>query len=604
MMNLPEPSHAFTRALAIFCAALGLSSALLFSLPASALTITLLGGGESSPPSGYKRVEQDNAAVTYGGDWNTESSNLTQSFSGGTAATSMAAGAQASFRFSGTAVRWVGYRDAFSGIADVYIDGTLQSTVDTYSLTPDSEVLIFSASGLTATTHTLSIHVKGTHSLLALGSSVWVDAFDYKPLPPDTTPPMVSILTPADGTTVSGTIKATASASDNVGVVGVQFQLDGVNLGAEAMTAPYAISWDSTTTSNGSHTLDAVARDAAGNKTTSTAVTVTVSNSSADTTPPTVSMTAPANGATVSGSITVSANASDNVGVAGVQFQLDGANLGAEETTSPYSISWDTTAASNGSHALTAVAWDAAGNRTTSTPVSVTVSNRSGDTTPPTVAMTAPANGSTVSGSITVSANASDNVAVAGVQFQLNGANLGVEVTAAPYSITWDTSTVANGSYTLDAIARDSSGNRTTSASVTVTVSNSSGGTTTRIEQDNPAVAYTGTWATASDPSVSGGTATESNQANATATLTFSGTAVTWIGYKCSCAAGIADVSVDGGTPTQVDNYSATTQPQAPVFSVSNLPSGTHTLKITVTGTFDRNGSTAYVVVDAFDVTN
>src|SRR5690242_2625156 len=218
MMNLPEPRHALTRTLAMLCAALGLSTALLFSLPVSALTITLLGGGESSPPSGYKRVEQGSTAVTYGGNWNTESSNLTQSFSGNSAVTSMAVGAQASFRFSGTAVRWVGYRDAFSGIADVYIDGTLQSTVDTYSLTPDSKVLIFSISGLTAASHTLSIRVKGAHSLLALGSSVWVDAFDYKPLPPDTTPPMVSMITPADGTTVSGTVKATASASDNVGV--------------------------------------------------------------------------------------------------------------------------------------------------------------------------------------------------------------------------------------------------------------------------------------------------------------------------------------------------------------------------------------------------
>src|SRR5690348_11925822 len=109
MMNLSEPCHTFTRALAVFCAALGLGTALLFSLPASALTITLLGGGESSPPSGYKRLEQNNAAVTYGGNWNTESSNLTQSFSGGTAATAMAAGVQASFKFSGTAVRWVGY---------------------------------------------------------------------------------------------------------------------------------------------------------------------------------------------------------------------------------------------------------------------------------------------------------------------------------------------------------------------------------------------------------------------------------------------------------------------------------------------------------------
>jgi len=62
----------------------------------------------------------------------------------------------------------------------------------------------------------------------------------------------------------------------------------------------------------------------------------------ADTTAPTVSLSAPANGATVSGaSVNVSANASDNVGVAGVQFKLDGANLGAEDTASPYSVTWN-----------------------------------------------------------------------------------------------------------------------------------------------------------------------------------------------------------------------------------------------------------------------
>src|SRR5207247_605507 len=112
------------------------------------------------------------------------------------------------------------------------------------------------------------------------------------------------------------------NASDNVGVVGVQFKLDGTNLGAENTTAPYVVSWNTTTASTGSHTLTAVARDAAGNTATSATVTVTVDNS-----PPTVSITSPANGATVSGTLTVTANASDNVGVAGVQVKLDGANL-------------------------------------------------------------------------------------------------------------------------------------------------------------------------------------------------------------------------------------------------------------------------------------
>jgi len=101
-----------------------------------------------------------------------------------------------------------------------------------------------------------------------------------------------------------------------------------------------------------------------------------VGTAAPDTTPPTVSITAPASGATVSGTaVTVSATASDNVGVAGVQFKLDGANLGAEDTVSPYAVAWNTTTATNGSHTLTGVARDAAGNTATSAGVSVTVNN-------------------------------------------------------------------------------------------------------------------------------------------------------------------------------------------------------------------------------------
>ncbi len=195
----------------------------------------------------------------------------------------------------------------------------------------------------------------------------------------------------------------------------------------------------------------------------------------ADTTAPTVSITAPSSGATVSGDVTVSANASDNVGVAGVQFQLDGANLGAEDTASPYSVSWNTPAASNANHRLTAVARDAANNRTTSASVTVTVNNSTPDTTPPAVSMTAPSQGATVSGTVSVSANASDNAGVAGVQFKLDGNNLGAEDTAAPYSISWDTGTSSDGSHSLTATARDAAGNRTTSAAASVTVLNNSG---------------------------------------------------------------------------------------------------------------------------------
>ncbi len=285
------------------------------------------------------------------------------------------------------------------------------------------------------------------------------------PIAPDVTNPTVGITAPVGGD-VSGTINVTANASDNIGVLGVQFLLDGANLGAEDIAAPYSVSWNTTTVANGSHTLTAIARDAAGNTATSTTVIVNVNNSP-DSQPPTVTITAPAAG-NVSGTINVTANASDNIGVVGVQFKLNGVNLGAEDITAPYSISWNTLLTANGTYNLTAVARDAEGNTGTSAIVLVTVNN---DTQGPTVSITAPAAGD-VSGTVNVTANATDNVGVVGVQFLLNGADLGAEDINSPYSVSWNTMTLINGNYTLSARARDAAGNTTTSAGVVVTVNN------------------------------------------------------------------------------------------------------------------------------------
>ena len=497
--------------------------------------------------------------------------------------------------------------------------------------------------------------------------------------PADTTPPTVSIASPGNGATVSGTIPVSASAADNVSVVGVQFKLDGTNLGLEETSSTYSIAWDTTTVSNGSHALTAVARDAAGNTSTSLPVSVTVSNPDTlppslptgltatadsasqitlawspaadnvgvtgyqvfrngvqigiasgssyqdtglspvtvytytvaafdaagntsgksfpaaattlavqDTTPPTVSITAPTAGTALAGTVTVAAGATDDVGVVGVQFKLDGASLGSENTTAPYRLAWDTTGVPNGAHTLTAAARDAAGN-TASAAVTVTVNNDltppvlSGatasalsvdtaaiswttdeladsqveyglstgygsasvldasrvtahtvtlngltagtlyhyrvkskdaagnlavspdavfttapppDTTPPAVSITTPAANSSVSGTITVSATAADNVGVASVQFKLDDVNLGPEDTVAPYSLSWNTATVGNGLYALTAVARDAAGN-TASAAVTVTVSNDltppvlSGATASALSVDTAAISWT-----------------------------------------------------------------------------------------------------------------
>jgi hypothetical protein len=98
------------------------------------------------------------------------------------------------------------------------------------------------------------------------------------PPPPDVTLPSVSITVPAAGATVTGSVNLLASASDNVGVVGVQFLVDGVAVGAEDTVAPYSFGWSSTSVANGAHQVAARARDAANNQTTSASIAVTVNN--------------------------------------------------------------------------------------------------------------------------------------------------------------------------------------------------------------------------------------------------------------------------------------------------------------------------------------
>lgn len=193
------------------------------------------------------------------------------------------------------------------------------------------------------------------------------------------------------------------------------------------------------------------------------------STTTGDTTPPTVSITAPANGATVSGTISLTATASDNVAVASVQFQLDGSNLGAADTSAPYTQSWDTTTVANGAHTLTAVATDTSGNKASAS-VSITVSNTTSTGTAPTVTLTSPTSGSTYTApaSILLTANVTANGhTITSVQFY-SGSTLVSTVSAAPYSYTW--SGVAAGSYSLTAVAVYDSGSTVSSAVVSVTV--------------------------------------------------------------------------------------------------------------------------------------
>ena len=159
---------------------------------------------------------------------------------------------------------------------------------------------------------------------------------------------------------------------------------------------------------------------------------------------------------------------SDDQGVAGYRVFRGASQVGEAGGTS----FTDSSASPSTTYTYTVKAFDAAGNVSQASEA-VTVTTPAGDTTPPTVSLTAPPDGGTVSGSnVSLAATASDANGVAGVQFLLDGSPVGAEDTNSPYGITWNSTSVANGSHTLAARARDAAGNSATSSAVTVTVSN------------------------------------------------------------------------------------------------------------------------------------
>ncbi len=207
-----------------------------------------------------------------------------------------------------------------------------------------------------------------------------------------------------------------------------------------------------------------------------------------DTVAPSVSLTAPANGASVSGTVQVTASASDNVGVSKVEFFIDNTLVGTS-TTAPYSHTWNSATATNGTHMLVARAYDAAGNTATSASVSVTVSGGISDTTPPTVSVTYPTHGATVAGAVDITATASDDTGVTKVEFLIDGAVVGQGVSArqaGPYVFNWNTTSYSTGLHTVQARAFDAAGNSATSASVSVTVDQSSVNFTERFSNAGP----------------------------------------------------------------------------------------------------------------------
>lgn len=288
------------------------------------------------------------------------------------------------------------------------------------------------------------------------------------PLPGDTTPPVVSLSAPVDGATVQGLVSLQATATDDTGVVRVEFFANGTRLGADD-TAPYTHDWNTSTLPAGNYALRVVATDAAGNSGEDAGTTVRVDSQVRDTTAPVVNVTSPAGGATVSGMVEVQVEASDDVSLARVEISIDGTPV-ASLTMPPYAFTWNSAAAGEGPHAVSARAIDAAGNEATDDDTEVTVTLETpGDTTAPLVNITSPQPMATVEGLIEVTVTATDDTAVQVVLLFMGDTLIGSDYRA-PYEFLWDTAVVPEGAHVLSARAFDTAGNLAVDDDTTVTV--------------------------------------------------------------------------------------------------------------------------------------
>lgn len=180
-----------------------------------------------------------------------------------------------------------------------------------------------------------------------------------------------------------------------------------------------------------------------------------------DTTPPATSISSPLNGDTVFGTTTVKVAATDNVGVTKVELYRNNQLVGTD-TSAPYEYAWDTKITPNGSYSMYSRAYDAAGNSTNGTPITITVSNTTVvlDTLAPVVTISTPANGVKVSGKVNVVATASDNTSVTSMQIYVDGKLIASSGNGS-VSVSWNTrpKSVAKGAHTITVRATDGAGN-------------------------------------------------------------------------------------------------------------------------------------------------
>jgi hypothetical protein len=486
------------------------------------------------------RVQQNGAGVAYVGyGWGANANGV---HSAGSASLTMEKGSRATLTFNGTGVTWIGFRDQWSGIANVYIDGDRKAAVDTYASPQKAQVENFSISGLSSGTHTITVEAAGARSPSSAGSWIWIDAFDVVTT---TAPTNSNTGTSGGGSTGSG---STGSGSTGSGSTG-SGSTGGGSTGGGSTTSPPVIP-PTRVQQNGSGVSylgygwgannNAVHSGGSASLTMDKGSRVTLSFSGTG--------------------VTWIGFRDQWSGIANVY--IDGDRKATVDTyASPQKAqveNFSISGLSSGTHTITV---EAAGARSPS------------------------------SAGSWIWIDAFDVI---------TGATSGNSTSSSSGTGSTNTPTTTTPPATTPPVSTSPPASTPT----VPTPASPATFTTTRIQQNVAGIAYFGYgWGANLDPAHSGGSASLTNEKGSRVTSTFNGTGIVWIGLRDAWS-GIANVYIDGVLKATVDTYASPRQAQAENFSLSGLSPGVHTITIEATGTKSASSSGRWIWIDAFDVTS